>query len=296
MRKVRIRADKDNVSYIENRFVGYRGEHNATELIIEVPNEYIEAADHFILVFNDGKHSTATDKVQNTNTSSDYAWVEGNEIHCKLWQQITLENSLTLTIEGYKYTPDNAISLIFKLRRIEGLRLRPANETNIDDEIPECVNCNANKSSVLFKIMGDILNLKKEVEWVKGVFDLDTNDESLPDGIKGFISAWREVLALLSKFVYDEENKVLEYDGIHIATDDDLGQIMGYLALEFYPAIVEMEKRMERIERSSLFSVQNNIIEMRTDTEYAGVEASIAYVETDDNYAVLSNGLLEVDV
>ena len=129
MRQVNIKLNYNSIVSLSSRDIGFVGEHNATELIIEVPQQCITDADCFLLNFNDGRLDIVSHIITD-DTREDGAWVEDGKIHCVLWQQLTRGQNLSITVEGYKYSGEKLVSL-FKLPRIENLRLRPVNEGSI---------------------------------------------------------------------------------------------------------------------------------------------------------------------
>lgn len=129
MRQVNIKLNYNSLVSVSTREIGFIGEHNATELIIEVPPQCISDADCFLLNFNDGRLDIVS-HIITTETRVDGAWIEDGKIHCVLWQQLTRGQHLSITVECYKYSGAK-LECLFKLPRIENLRLRPVNEGSI---------------------------------------------------------------------------------------------------------------------------------------------------------------------
>jgi len=91
---------------------GYRGEHNAATLEIKPPQDLKKSADYYRVAF-----SVPTEDVPDgvVRTKELYPGKDG-KLRVTLWNQLTQQSSLDLTLEGYKDTGDyigksNVVSL-----------------------------------------------------------------------------------------------------------------------------------------------------------------------------------------
>ena len=81
--------------------VGYVGEHNATELLITIPNGMVDASDYQVVVFQSGPLIFRSRRIY-PDSDRNGAYREGNCIHCLLGRHLTEEQRLGLQVEAYK--------------------------------------------------------------------------------------------------------------------------------------------------------------------------------------------------
>ena len=102
--------------------VGCVGEHNATELLISVPQSLIDASDYQVVVFQSGPLTFRSRRIY-PDSDRDGAYREGVCIHCLLGRHLTVEQCLGLQVEGWKLGTDGQPSLIGKTAFLPRLTL-----------------------------------------------------------------------------------------------------------------------------------------------------------------------------
>ena len=83
MRTVNIDLSQDTSESREKIYVGYTGEHNATELIAKIPQTMAKESDYLVAVFLTGDKIVRSRKI---TAVKDYGlpYLDGNEVHINL--------------------------------------------------------------------------------------------------------------------------------------------------------------------------------------------------------------------
>ena len=102
--------------------VGYVGEHNATELLITIPNGMVDASDYQVVVFQSGPLIFRSRRIY-PDSDRNGAYREGNYIHCLLDRHLTEEQRLGLQVEAYKLGENGEPVLVGKTAFIPRLTL-----------------------------------------------------------------------------------------------------------------------------------------------------------------------------
>ena len=126
MRQINIDLTADKRPLSPGSFIGYIGEHNATELLITIPQAMIDKSDYQILVFQATPLIFRSSKITEDNTKKSYR--VGNVIHTTLSKTITQVPSLSLQVECYKEDGCGEPELIGKTQTIPNLILKPSPE------------------------------------------------------------------------------------------------------------------------------------------------------------------------
>lgn len=103
-------------------FVGYIGEHNATELLISIPQTMVNESDYQILVFQVGPMVFKSKKI--TEDTNEKTYRDGNTIHTVLSKSITAASGISLQVECYKENTDGDAVLIGKTQTVPNLILK----------------------------------------------------------------------------------------------------------------------------------------------------------------------------
>lgn len=93
--------------------VGCVGEHNATELLLAIPQALVDASDCQVVVFQSGPLTFRSRRIY-PDSDRNGAYREGVCIHCLLGRHLTAEQCLGLQVEGWKLGADGQPSLIGK--------------------------------------------------------------------------------------------------------------------------------------------------------------------------------------
>lgn len=152
MRTVNIDLSTDNAGSGEKIYVGYTGEHNATELIAEIPQAMARESEYLIAVFLTGDKIVRSRKI---TAERDFGapYLDGDEVHIYLSQKLTGNTTLGIQIEGYVKDENGISTLVGKSAYISNLtfRLSPKGESDSDvtpdyDEIAELIKKAAESS------------------------------------------------------------------------------------------------------------------------------------------------------
>ena len=111
--------------------VGYTGEHNATELVIAVPQAMADESDYLTVVFlSDGKiiRSEKITEVQETGRP----YRTGNQVHILLSKRLTQSPTLGLQVEGYRKNEHGTAVLLGKSQFISSLRFHLSPQGDVD--------------------------------------------------------------------------------------------------------------------------------------------------------------------
>ncbi len=143
MRKIKI--DFTSLNCFDSIFVGYTGEHNATELLLVVPEEMINKSDYQIVVIQSGATIFKSDEVRDDNNKSYYR--SGNTIHMKLDKMFTQFTRLSIQVEFFKSNDSGEVVLIAKTPVVPNVFLKPSPNSNvqIDFEGNEIATVTTNK-------------------------------------------------------------------------------------------------------------------------------------------------------
>lgn len=124
MRQIHIDLTTDKVYPKAGCFIGYIGEHNATELLITIPQTMVTESDYQVLVFQSGPMVFRSGHI--TEDKSKKSYRVGNVIHTVLSKSVTQVTALALQVECYKVENDGEISLIGKTQTTPNLMLKPS--------------------------------------------------------------------------------------------------------------------------------------------------------------------------
>lgn len=119
MREIRIVITDTSVSFPDGQELGRVGEHNATQLLIELPAEMVEGIDYHIIKFSLLGGAITSDII--TEDDSKQIYISDGKIYCTLWQQLTASRGLSFTVEAYAVVDDEPV-LIAKSPLVSGLR------------------------------------------------------------------------------------------------------------------------------------------------------------------------------
>jgi hypothetical protein len=125
MREIRIVITDTSVSFPDGQELGRVGEHNATQLLIELPAEMVEGIDYHIIKFSLLGGAITSDII--TEDDSKQIYISDGIIYCTLWQQLTASRGLSFTVEAYKVV-DGTPSRIAKSPLVSGLRFEMSTE------------------------------------------------------------------------------------------------------------------------------------------------------------------------
>lgn len=103
-------------------FIGYIGEHNATELLISIPQTMVNESDYQTLVFQVGPMVFKSKKI--TEDTNENTYRDGNTIHTVLSKSITTASGISLQVECYKENTDGDAVLIGKTQTVPNLILK----------------------------------------------------------------------------------------------------------------------------------------------------------------------------
>ena len=134
MRTVNIDLSQDTSESREKIYVGYTGEHNATELIAKIPQTMAEESNYLVAVFLTGDKIVRSRKI---TAVKDYGlpYLDGNEVHINLSQKLTGNTLLGIQIEGYAKDENGISILVGKSAYISNLTFRLSPKGTSDDSI-----------------------------------------------------------------------------------------------------------------------------------------------------------------
>lgn len=170
MRTVNIDLSTDNAGNGEKIYVGYTGEHNATELVAEIPQTMARESDYLIAVFLTGDKIVRSRKI---TAERDFGtpYLDGDEVHIYLSQKLTGNTTLGIQIEGYAKDENGISTLVGKSAYISNLtfRLSPKGESDSDvtpdyDEIAELIKKAAESSGKGIEKYEDYFSLPEDAE------------------------------------------------------------------------------------------------------------------------------------
>ena len=124
MRQIYIDLTTDRAPLSAGSFIGYIGEHNATELLISIPQTMVEKSDYQVLVFQSGPMVFRSGHITEDNTKNTYR--DGNTIHSLISKSLTRVTALSLQIECYKEDFNGEVSLVGKTQTVPNLMLKPS--------------------------------------------------------------------------------------------------------------------------------------------------------------------------
>ena len=167
MRTVNIDLSQDITESREKIYVGYTGEHNATELVVKIPQEMAAESDYLVAVFLTGDKIIRSRKIT-AQRDSGLPYLDGNEVHISLSQKLTGNPTLGIQIEGYAKDENGISVLVGKSAYISNLTLRLSPKGSSDDTVmPD------------YEEIVDMI--RKASENVKGGIEKYENFELLPD-------------------------------------------------------------------------------------------------------------------
>ena len=134
MRTVNIDLSQDTTESREKIYVGYTGEHNATELVAEIPQAMARESDYLIAVFLTGDKIIRSRKI---TAERDYGapYLDGDEVHIYLSQKLTGNTTLGIQIEGYAKDENGISVLVGKSAYISNLTFRLSPKGSSDDGV-----------------------------------------------------------------------------------------------------------------------------------------------------------------
>lgn len=134
MRTVNIDLSQDTAESREKIYVGYTGEHNATELVAEIPQAMARESDYLIAVFLTGDKIIRSRKI---TAERDYGapYLDGDEVHIFLSQKLTGNTTLGIQIEGYAKDENGISVLVGKSAYISNLTFRLSPKGSSDDGV-----------------------------------------------------------------------------------------------------------------------------------------------------------------
>ena len=167
MRTVNIDLSRDITESREKIYVGYTGEHNATELVVKIPQEMAEESDYLVAVFLTGDKIVRSRKIT-AEKNLGLPYLNGNEVHISLSQKLTGNPTLGIQIEGYAKDENGISVLVGKSAYISNLTFRLSPKGSNDDTVMPDYE----------EIIGMI---RKASENAKGGIEKYENFELLPD-------------------------------------------------------------------------------------------------------------------
>lgn len=134
MRTVNIDLSTENAGNGEKIYVGYTGEHNATELVAEIPQAMARESDYLIAVFLTGDKIVRSRKI---TAERDFGapYLDGDEVHIYLSQKLTGNTTLGIQIEGYAKDENGISTLVGKSAYISNLTFRLSPKGAGDDSV-----------------------------------------------------------------------------------------------------------------------------------------------------------------
>lgn len=124
MRQIYIDLTTDKSPSSAGSFIGYIGEHNATELLISIPQTMVNKSDYQVLVFQSGPMVFRSGRITEDNTKNTYR--DGNTIHSLISKSLTRVTALSLQVECYKEDFNGEASLVGKTQTVPNLMLKPS--------------------------------------------------------------------------------------------------------------------------------------------------------------------------
>ena len=124
MRQIYIDLTTENARASGGGFVGYLGEHNATELLITIPQVMVDESDYQVVVFQSGPMVFKTKNI--TDDASASTFRVGNTIHTKLTRSLTKVSPLGLQVEAYKENENGEKVMVGKTQNVGHLVLKPS--------------------------------------------------------------------------------------------------------------------------------------------------------------------------
>lgn len=134
MRTVNIDLSQDITESREKIYVGYTGEHNATELVVKIPQEMAAESDCLVAVFLTGDKIIRSRKIT-VQRDSGLPYLDGNEVHISLSQKLTGNPTLGIQIEGYAKDENGISVLVGKSAYISNLTFRLSPKGSSDDGV-----------------------------------------------------------------------------------------------------------------------------------------------------------------
>lgn len=134
MRTVNIDLSRDITESREKIYVGYTGEHNATELVVKIPQEMAAESDCLVAVFLTGDKIIRSRKIT-AQRNSGLPYLDGNEVHISLSQKLTGNPTLGIQIEGYAKDENGISVLVGKSAYISNLTFRLSPKGSSDDGV-----------------------------------------------------------------------------------------------------------------------------------------------------------------
>lgn len=131
MRTVYIDLTQDGHCRRDCIDVGYTGEHNATEVVIAVPQAMADESDYLVVVFvSDGK-IIRSEKITETREEGK-PYRTGNQVHILLSKRLTQSPTLGLQVEGYRKNGHGTAVLLGKSQFISSLRFHLSPQGDVD--------------------------------------------------------------------------------------------------------------------------------------------------------------------
>lgn len=127
MRTLNIEVSDTSVNYVDGKLAGRIGEHNATQLIIKLPELLRNGVDYHIISFDTLQGSVVSSAITTDDTKE--AYLSGDKIYCTLWQELTKTPALMFTVEAYAVT-DNEPVMIAKSPYIDELYFEMSADDN----------------------------------------------------------------------------------------------------------------------------------------------------------------------
>lgn len=124
MRQIYIDLTTDKAPSSAGSFIGYIGEHNATELLISIPQTMVNKSDYQVLVFQSGPMVFRSGRITEDNTKNTYR--DGNTIHSLISKSLTRVTALSIQVECYKEDFNGEASLVGKTQTVPNLMLKPS--------------------------------------------------------------------------------------------------------------------------------------------------------------------------
>lgn len=125
MRTVYIDLTNDGNFKQNSIYVGYTGEHNATELILSVPPAMADECDYLKVVFLSEGRLIRSEKITD-NQVTGKPYLSDNQIHIFLSRQLTKHTTLGLQVEGYRIDENGSPTVIGKTSFISSLHFLPS--------------------------------------------------------------------------------------------------------------------------------------------------------------------------
>ena len=254
MRTVYIDLSKDEACRRDRINVGFTGEHNATELVIAVPQAMADESDYMVAVFlADGK-IVRSERITET-AENEKPYVEDNQIHILLSRRLTRHTTLGLQIEGYRKNDKGVSVLLGKTQFISNLEFSLSPEGESD-----CTG------------LVDPEELYDLMDWWKNREDEEQPDEDLSDMIDWWKNRTDDDASGIIKYERCEDLPRDAEDGdLAYVMNDSGDMLIGPIEFDTYYAALHFKEDMDRDILQSLPSMGYEESDLPF-TRYVGID------------------------